>query len=701
MQWHRSAKTTGYNFGTFAGVFTPSILTIIGVVMYLRFGWVLGSVGLWQTLIIVTLCSMITFFTGLSVSALATNIQMKAGGAYYMIARSFGVEIGAAIGLPLFLSQAIAVSFYVVGFTEALTMAFPFAAGWDPRLVGLAVLAILAVLATFSASLAMKTQFIVMAFIALSLVSFFLGGTPSAEAIAAFDPASSTLSDAGVSLGFWTVLAIFFPAVTGILSGVGMSGDLKNPARSLPLGTIGSVLTGYAIYMAVPVALYFFVGKNRDLLLTDPLVMMKCARWGWMIIAGVWAATLSSALGSLLSAPRTLQALANDGAVPKALGRGFGKTNDPRLATLCAILFAAVPIWLGDINAIAPVLTIFNLSAYALLNLSAMLEELMGNPSWRPSFHISWVWSALGFAGCAGMMFMISPLATGVAAVCSVAIWYVQSRRMLVSVWGDMRTGLLMYLAHWLLARLSEFEASAHAWRPNLLVFAGRAEKRPRLAEFVNAITGVGGFVSTGDRANIKEMIEYYGYGPLKPNTIVFGDASAQHAEAIIAALKSQRNVLIFNGETGGGLFTEESECHLDVWWRGMSGNGAFMLALAQMVLRSPMGREHKAHLRMCHIMEPNEKADETEKAMKEFMAAERIKGEVALAEAKVDPLGRIAIVSGQSPLVLIGLRRPRLGETAESYGEYLTKVKTSVNLPNAVFACAAEGIIFRGMFND
>lgn len=694
----RSNRPGGYNFGTFAGVFTPSILTIIGVVMYLRFGWVLGSVGLPKTLVIVTLCSLITFFTGLSVSALATNIQMKAGGAYFMIARSFGVEIGAAIGIPLFLSQAIAVAFYTVGFTEALTMAFPFASGWDPRIVGLTVLAILAAIATFSASLAMKTQFLVMAFIALSLVSFFLGGTPAPEAIAGFDPSASTLGDAGASLGFWTILAIFFPAVTGILSGVGMSGDLKNPARSLPLGTIGSVLAGYVIYMAVPVALHYFVGSNRDLLLSDSLVMMKCARWGWTIIAGVWAATLSSALGSLLAAPRTLQALANDGAVPKLIGRGFGKQNDPRIATLCAILFAAVAVWLGDINAIAPVLTIFNLSAYALLNLSSMLEELMDNPSWRPSFRVHWIFSALGFAGCAGMMFMISPLATGIAAICSCLIWYVQSRRRLVSTWGDMRTGLLMFLTHWLLGRLSAFEESSHAWRPNLLVFAGRADKRPRLTAFVNAITGAGEFVNHGDRTRSREVIEHYGYGPLKPNTIVFGDASRQHTESIVYALRNQRNVLVFNGEYGGGIL-DEAEFYLDVWWRGMSGNGAFMLALAQLILRSPLGE--RAKLRMCHILEPGEDPAQTEADMKKFLADERIKGEVVLASAKVDPLGRIAIVSGQSPIVLIGLRRPFLGETAESYGDYLDQVKNSVNLPSAIFACAAEGIIFRGIFND
>ena len=161
-------KGKGYGFGTFQGVFTPSILTIIGVVMYLRFGWVLGSVGLVPTLVIVTGSSLITFLTGLSISALATNMKMGGGGAYYMISRSFGVEVGAAVGLPLYLSQAISIAFYVVGFTEAFVHAVPAAAGWDPRFVSLATLGGMALMATLSASVALRSQYIVMAAIALS-----------------------------------------------------------------------------------------------------------------------------------------------------------------------------------------------------------------------------------------------------------------------------------------------------------------------------------------------------------------------------------------------------------------------------------------------------------------------------------------------------------------------------------------------------
>ena len=101
------------------------------------------------------------------------------------------------------------------------------------------------------------------------------------------------------------------------------------------------------------------------------MILLKCARWPFLILLGVWAATLSSAVGSFLCAPRVLQALARDRILPAALGRGFGKTDDPRLSALLCFGVAAAGIALGDINVLAPVLTLFNLSTYALLNFVA------------------------------------------------------------------------------------------------------------------------------------------------------------------------------------------------------------------------------------------------------------------------------------------------------------------------------------------
>lgn len=386
----------GYQFGTFQGVFTPSILTILGVIMFLRFGWVLGNVGLPLTLLIVTMATSITFLTGLSLSATATNMKVGGGGAYYLISRSLGLEVGAAIGVPLFFAQALGIAFYISGFAESIVDVvdvtpliehLPFAIT-PIRFISVVTLLVLTVIATVSADLALKTQLLILAMIAASLVSFFAGGTPSETFIDA-----DTLIPA--RLGFWAVFAVFFPAVTGIEAGIAMSGDLKNPAKSLPRGTIAAVVTGYVVYMTIPVFLSWVIRDERVLLLR-PLIMADIARWGRLILLGVWAATLSSALGALLGAPRTLQALSRDKVLPRFIGRGFGKNNDPRTATACSFLVALVAILLGDLNLIAPILTMFFLTSYGLINLSAGLEGLIESPTWRPQFRFPWWGSLLG-----------------------------------------------------------------------------------------------------------------------------------------------------------------------------------------------------------------------------------------------------------------------------------------------------------------
>jgi amino acid transporter len=418
--------TKSGGFGTFKGVFTPSILTILGVIMYLRMGWVLGNVGLWSTLLIVTLATSATLLTALSIAATATNMRVGIGGAYYMISRSLGLEAGAAIGLPLFFAQALGISFYIVGFAEAVSAAFPVL---PPRIVGVVTLIGLGALAYKSADLALKSQFVVMAVIALSLVSFFAGGTP-AEGFAdvATVPERAT---------FWKVFAVFFPAVTGIEAGIALSGNLKNPARSLPVGTIAAVLVGYVVYIAIPI---FLVSRvPADVLLSDPLVMKNIAWWGNAILLGVWGATLSSAMGALLGAPRTLQALARDRVLPLFLGRGSGPDDEPRLATAIAFAVALAGILAGDLNLIAPILAMFFLTSYGFLNISAGIEALIGSPSWRPQFKVKWWISMLGAAVCFTFMLMINAGATLIAASVSGLVFYLTQRRQMRAYWDDTR----------------------------------------------------------------------------------------------------------------------------------------------------------------------------------------------------------------------------------------------------------------------
>ncbi|MCB0406359.1 MAG: amino acid permease, partial [Bdellovibrionales bacterium] len=369
-------------FGTFNGVYIPSILTILGVIMYLRLGWVVGNVGLTASLLIITMASAITFLTALSIAATATNMRVGAGGAYYMISRSFGIEAGAAVGVPLYLAQALGVSFYVAGFSESLNALFP---QLPPVAISVVVLTLLSILSFYSTDVALKIQNFIFLAIALSLASFFLGETPEY---------GLALGEVPPEVPFWVVFSVFFPAVTGIEAGISMSGDLKDPAKSLPLGTLAAVLTGYVIYVLIAVFLDRFA--DAETLRSNPMVMQQVALVGGLVVVGIWGATLSSALGALLGAPRTLQALARDSILPRFIGVGHPQTDAPNTATVFTYLVSLAGVLLGDLDAIAPVLSMFFLTSYGMLNLIAGLEGFMGSPSWRPKFRTPWLLSIFG-----------------------------------------------------------------------------------------------------------------------------------------------------------------------------------------------------------------------------------------------------------------------------------------------------------------
>ena len=712
-------QSGGYGFGTFQGVFTPSILTIIGVVMYLRFGWVLGNVGLVGSLALVAIGSAITFLTGLSISTLATNMRMKGGGAYFMLSRSLGVESGAALGLPLALSQAIGVSFYVAGFAEALTQSgLPVVSGWDVRTVGLVTLSALAVLSTFSADIALKSQYFIMAAIGLSLVSFFAGRAPLPPdgPIAAPSP-----------LGFWPVFAVFFPAVTGILSGLGMSGDLKDPRRSIPLGTIAAVLTGYVVYTAVPVVMNAFVG-DANWLRADTMIMQKCARWPTLVLVGVWAATLSSAVGSFLCAPRVLQALARDRILPRFFGKGFGATDDPLLSSAICFGVAAVGIAIGDINVLAPVLTMFNLSTYALLNFAAASETLLANPSWRPTFRIHALLPVVGFAGCLGAMFMISPGWSIIALSCEAGIYALVKRRQLRVQFGDVRTGLLAALVRFALRRLAGDRHAERNWRPNLLIFSRLPIQNTRLLTLARGISGGRSLVTLAsilpggehptDRKSLEnavlrassaidlelqprlrpaedvwtgiaETVRSYGFGPITPNTLLFGLPEPSHlvsfARLIRTAVREQRNVILAGpaaDNTGGR--------HLDVWWRGGGDNGALMLALALLLRRD---EDWKQLVPRVNMLIHNRTVEDAKKHLSEFLVQARIEAETRILDTGGQPFTHaLAQNSADAALSFIGLRTPREDESDAEYGEYLGRLVAELSaVPAPVFVLAAK----------
>ncbi len=720
--------------GTFEGVFTPSILTILGVIMYLRFGWVVGHVGLTGTLIIVTLATLITFLTGLSISAIATDQRVRTGGAYYMISRSLGIESGGAIGIPLYLAQALSIALYTVGFAESVTQVFP---QLDARLVGMITTVLVGALALGSPRVALRTQYFIMAGIALSLISL-AAGSPL-EGVA-HDAATGLTGENSIeSPSFWRVFAVFFPAVTGIMAGVNMSGDLKNPGRSIPRGTMAAIITGYIIYMAIP----FILVQRADSasLISDPLIMRRISFWGDSILIGVWGATLSSALGSVLGAPRVLQALARDGVLPRAfrwLGRGMGSADIPRNGTLFTLAIALLAVAVGNLNLIAPVLTMFFLTTYGVLNITAGIENILGSPSFRPRFKVHWSLSILGALGCLAVMFLINPLATLTAFLFIVLIFLWLERRELRTSFGDVRNGIWLSLTRAGLLRLSNKNVSK-SWRPHPLVLSGAPTKRWPLIELASDITRNNGLMTVAmvvtspgftekrlrqseenilnflNKKGVRSLVRVlhassafvgaeilskaYGIGSMVPNTIILGnnenpETLQEYCRLLSNFHQQNRNVLILKQNEEKEAFGKKEK--IDIWWGGLKGNGGLMIILAYLIQSNPDWWKARVTLKM--IVKDENARSGAEENLK--MIIDRLRTdfdfEVIIGDGR--PFHEVICRSSAgSDLVFLGMARP--DEDMNKFTEYFRVYQEKIrSLPTTVLVLAAQDTSFGGI---
>ena len=446
-----NASLQGHGFGT-APVFLASISTILGAILFLRFGYAVGNVGLLKTLAIIVLGHLVTIPTVLAVSEIATNRRVAGGGAYYIVSRSFGTSIGGTIGIALYLSQAISIAFYMVAFAEAFRPVFEIIqAYYDlPNPINLrwlsipATIILIVIMLAKGANIGVSMLWIICAILMVSLITFFMGGIPEVEVIETtpelvgkgsevidtppevidtppdvIDKKSDETRSIGTSITayfpggvtFGTVFAICFPAFTGMIAGLGLSGDLRNPQRSIPLGTISATLAGMVVYVLVAIKLW--QSATPEDLATNDYVMADVSAWRPAIFIGLGAASFSSALGSIMVAPRTLQALARDSVLPipgsnRLMRTGVGKTQEPVPATFVSGAIAIVFVAIGELNFIAQILTMFFLVTYGALCVVSFLEHFAGNPSYRPTFHSRWYVSLLGTVMCGLMMFQIN-----------------------------------------------------------------------------------------------------------------------------------------------------------------------------------------------------------------------------------------------------------------------------------------------------
>ena len=537
------------SLNTLSGVIVPTCENMWGVLIFLRFFYVVGHAGVWQALVIVFVSFLSSLCTTMSLSAMATNGPVEAGGAYYIISRALGHKLGGAVGTTYYLGLSLLAVLEVLGAVEvmlsvepALDMGMP-AAG-AVRVWAVVLTAALGGMVWGGMQLVSKLGLFFAAVVGLTLTSYYAGliAAPLPGASSAVTGLStSTLRDnwgPGYSDGvtFSDVLSVFFPCFTGILSGANRANSLKTPATSIPWGTLAAItisLAMYASYMIMwgavadreylkggPSAAYAASASYRRRLLAggggDSMGVVNEIAWPEALPTqiGIIIASLSQALQCLISAPRVLNAIAVDGTVPFLARAAFvDEKGEPVAALFATTAFCLCASMIGSLDLVAPLLSICFLAAYAALNFSTFALGLTKAPSWRPTWrYFHWSVGLAGFLLCTTLAFIIRWYFALVAvALLGALVSYIESAQVRVD-WGSAMGGIRLDLATAAMLDLAHERKHSSNWRPQLLCLPswplGLGQTRASLGEGVDAARRNPAFHDDGGRLLITKNSE-------------------------------------------------------------------------------------------------------------------------------------------------------------------------------------------------
>eukprot|EP00792_Barthelona_sp_PAP020_P005063 TRINITY_DN2475_c0_g5_i1.p1 TRINITY_DN2475_c0_g5~~TRINITY_DN2475_c0_g5_i1.p1 ORF type:complete len:976 (+),score=283.61 TRINITY_DN2475_c0_g5_i1:60-2930(+) len=507
--------------GTFAGVFTPVVLNIFGVILFLRLGKVVGVAGVWQALLIVMLSVSATLITSLSMSALATNGTVKGGGCYYLIARSVGPEFGGAIGLVFFLASAIGVTIYVIGFCEVLVDLIPSLTGkttTDMQVYGAITVVVIFLMVVIGVGWIVKVQYFLLILVIAAILMFIIGVFVKPPITGSFEGFSFSLlvnnlgpNYAKANSSFFAMLGVFFPAVTGIMAGANMSGDLKDASTSIPKGTLLAKLATTLVYFGL---VFLFAGSiTNKSLIEDMLIMIRSSLVSEIVYAGVIAATISSAIAAFMGAPRVLQALARDKIFPfvNPFAKGRESDDNPIRATVLTFVIAFGFVLIGNLDAIAPLISNFYLTSYALINYSTFAAESANMPSFRPTFKYFSKWVSLfGALECVAFMLLIDPI-TAIISILTIVILYLYISSIVKDIdWGDATRANVISGAVKNIRKLAAYRNFHHVklYRPHILVI-GDLNNKTMINFASDMVQEGGGLCVVGNVIPLRENEEF------------------------------------------------------------------------------------------------------------------------------------------------------------------------------------------------
>uniref|UniRef100_A0A8C1XQ53 Solute carrier family 12 member 3 n=1 Tax=Cyprinus carpio TaxID=7962 RepID=A0A8C1XQ53_CYPCA len=520
------------------------MLNIWGVILYLRLPWITAQAGIGLTWIIILVSSSITGITGLSTSAIATNGKVKGGGTYFLISRSLGPELGGSIGLIFAFANAVAVAMHTVGFAETVqalmqerdvSMVDKLN---DIRIIGVITVTCLLAISMAGMEWESKAQVLFFFVIMVSFASYIVGtiipATPEKQAKGFFSYRADIFAEnfvpgwRGLEGSFFGMFSIFFPSATGILAGANISGDLKDPNVAIPRGTMLAIFWTTISYLIISATIGSCVLRDASGYINDTVSSLsgEClgvgCNYGWnftecmtnktcpfglsnyyqsmslvsafapLISAGIFGATLSSALACLVSAPKVFQCLCKDKLYPGIgfFGKGYGKNNEPLRSYLLAYIIAICFILIAELNTIAPIISNFFLCSYALINFSCFHASITNSPGWRPTFRFYSKWlSLLGAVVSVIIMFLLTWWAALIAiGIVIFLLGYVLYKKPDVN-WGSSMQASSYNMALSQCVGLNQVEDHIKNYRPQCLVLSGPPCMRPSLVDFISTFT--------------------------------------------------------------------------------------------------------------------------------------------------------------------------------------------------------------------
>lgn len=714
-------------FGTFEGVFIPSIEAILGTVLFLILPKQVAESGLIKMIIIILFAHTVTISTAFSLADCATNLnKIGAGGMYALVRKSLGIALGGSIGIQLYLAQAASIAFYSTGFAEPLqpiiagnanfswfVEAFPTAQS-QQQMIALTIYILFFIVVFIGADFTIKLQKGILVILFLSILSIFL--SPVLGGSSTIFTGQINLFGSGGSgiIVMVLVFTTFFPAVTGIGAGVGMSGDLKTPQKSIVTGTFRAIFVGLIVYL---IAAVVFSLMDPELLKTQSLTMVMGFAQGSIpaiiVFIGILVATSSSGLSYFMTGPRTLFAIMDDNLLPKSwsfLKNDIVKDgHEPRIAIILTGLLGAGVIFCGGTETISAIVGIAFLAVYGWINLAAFLERVSRNPSFRPASKGHWLISLYGFVICSVVMIIFNPpvsifIGLGVTAfqiIIFLLILKYKSKNKIEGVWW----GVFFSLAGFLIGKLRNIVQGTKNWRPVVKVFAFGSGKDGvnnsvlRIGEMIASYQGLvtSHVITTKDDDDIQEMkrgleepvhrvvinnksdftvavkniIQAGDYTNIDTNSVLLQYDNRIDWESVIDQVVniSKMNLMLykdnpyFSWKSARNIYTDYN---IDVWWRG-TDNGNLSALISYIIHRSNLAGKIKTNVRIIRKIDGDDQMASAKKDLDTLIRKARLTGSpLILPRDNRDILDTIRDVSKDANLIMIGLPDSKR-ETKES----------------------------------